>query len=273
MGPADVLRHGRAGDHPARTQRPPGRAPRPPLQGIPGGLRSRLLSALSDHGGAARGSLRVALLRAGARPGRALAVPARDPCAAVFGLRIRGPGHPLRNRHPAAGRAWAGRPGLPRALPGPRRPRCLPAADRRRGLPEHRVGVRGRGGRGPRSAERAGRSGAALGGSCPWRALCGVVCLVATVRPRDPGPGAARQPDRRPLVGRIGVRGRARGDQWALRRLRICSRRPGRASAVRAVPSRRRLPAAGPARWSRRYGGYGADRRSLERSGSRSLSP
>ena len=67
------------------------------------------------------------------------------------------------------------------------------------------------------------------------------------VRPRDPGPGPARQPDRGPLVGRRGVRGRARGDQRALRRLRICGRRAGRAGAVRGVPSRRRLPAAGAA--------------------------
>ena len=71
------------------------------------------------------GLLFYALARA---PGGALAVPARDPRAAVPRLRIRGPGHAVRNRHPAAGRVRAGRPGMPGALSGQGRPPRLPAA-------------------------------------------------------------------------------------------------------------------------------------------------
>ncbi len=107
----------------------------------------------------------------------------------------------------------------------------------------------------------------------PGRAVCGLVCLVPALGPGDPGPGPARQPDRGPLVGREGVRGRARGDQRALRRLGV---RRWRAVRARAAQGRSTSPPA-TCCWScsssRRYGGFGGDRGSLERSGSRSLSP
>ncbi len=151
----------------AMAQRPPGPAPRSALQGAFRHLRSRLLPALPDRRGVARGSLRVALLRAGAQLGPAMAQPVRNRGAPLPGLGMGGDRHPCRDRDPASGRLRAGRPRLPRALSAQRRPARLPAADSRGGFAQRRLGVRGRG-RGPAgSAEWPSSTGEDLGGPGP----------------------------------------------------------------------------------------------------------